>query len=64
MIPRPVYEVLPVVYIAFGLAGMTYSDSTLLTASTLLLAGTGVVILWLRRNYRLAHRRAVERRLG
>jgi hypothetical protein len=43
---------------------MSSSDSTLLYLSALLLAGTGLSILWLRRNYRRTHRRAIERRLA
>jgi hypothetical protein len=64
MIPRPVYEVLPVVYVGSGIAGLSYSDSGLMLMSALLLSGTGLVVLWLRRSYRSTRRRAAERWFG
>jgi len=52
MIPRPVYETLPVLYIAGGIAAMLTVDSFMSFVSGILLGVSGVVVLFLRRNYR------------
>lgn len=54
MIPKPVYEFLPYLYVCGGIAAMLLLDSVMSFVSGLLMSLTGVVILWLRRNHRQA----------
>lgn len=56
VIPRPVYEILPVIYVGGGIACIGISTSTGALISSLLLAITGLLILIIRRNYRAARR--------
>lgn len=51
-LPKLVYEVCPWFYVLGGAAAITLSDKTLALASGLVLIISGVVILFLRRNYR------------
>jgi len=52
IIPKPVYEALPALYIGGGIAAMTTVDSFMSFVSGILLGVSGVVVLFLRRNYR------------
>ena len=57
MLPKPVYESIPVLYIAAGIAAISVVDSFMTYISGILLGGSGVAILCLRRNYRNYHTR-------
>jgi hypothetical protein len=56
VIPKPVYEILPVIYVGGGIASISISASTGALISSLLLAITGLLILIIRRNYRAARK--------
>jgi len=56
VIPKPVYEILPVIYVGGGIACISISATTAALCSSLLLAITGLLILIIRRNYRAARR--------
>ncbi len=56
VIPKPVYEILPVIYVGGGIACISISTSTAALLSSLLLAITGLLVLIIRRNYRTARR--------
>lgn len=63
MTPRPVYESLPYLYICAGIGAMVYLDTVIAFTSGLLMSSTGVLILWLRRNYRqesMLHNQALQ----
>lgn len=51
-LPKFVYEIYPWLYVLGGSSAITLSDKTLALASGLVLTVSGVVILFLRRNYR------------
>ncbi len=51
-LPKLVYEVYPWLYVLGGASAITLSDKTMALASGLVLLVSGVVILFLRRNYR------------
>ncbi len=51
-LPKLVYEVYPWLYVLGGAAAITLSDKTMALASGLVLLVSGVVILFVRRNYR------------
>lgn len=53
LIPKPIYETLPTLYILGGVAAMTSVDSFMSYTCGLLMGVTGIVILFMRRNYRL-----------
>ena len=53
-LPKPLYESLPVLYVLAGIAAITTVDSFLSFMSGLLLGGSGVMILCIRRNHRQA----------
>lgn len=55
MTPKPVYELLPYLYVCAGIGALLYLDTVMAFVSGLLMSITGVVVLWLRRNYRQAH---------
>ncbi len=57
MIPKPIYEVLPVLYVATGIATFTAAESPLVFALGALLGVTGIVLLNRRRNYRVLRER-------
>ena len=54
MIPKPIYEILPYLYIAGGIAAMLLLDIFMSFISGLLMSVTGVLVLFLRRNYRVS----------
>lgn len=54
MIPKPIYELLPYFYLAAGIAAMLLVDSFMSFVSGLLMSVTAVLILLMRRNYRLS----------
>lgn len=56
MLPKPVYESLPVSYIALGISAMIVVPSTIAFANGLLLSIAGLLILFKRRNYRYTQR--------
>lgn len=50
--PKPIYESLPILYVIGGVAAMSTVDSFMSFISGTLLGSSGVMILYLRRNYR------------
>ncbi len=56
IIPRPVYELLPVLYVIAGIAAITTVDSIMSFVSGILLGISGIVVMVLRRNYRAAQK--------
>lgn len=50
--PKPVYESLPVLYVIGGVTAISTVDSFMSFISGVLLGTSGVMILYLRRNYR------------
>lgn len=60
VLPRIVYESYPVFYICGGIASMALVNSTTAYASGLLLALSGITILFIRRNYRSIKRELVQ----
>ncbi len=54
MIPKPIYELLPYFYLTGGIAAMLLVDSFTSFISGLLMSITAVLILLMRRNYRLS----------
>ena len=56
MIPKPVYESLPILYVVGGIAAMTTVDSFMSFFSGVLLGVSGVVVLFLRRHHRTDQR--------
>ena len=63
--PEWLYEALPYVYGVAGIATIASHGNLLSIASGVLLVSAGVSIWWLRRSYRLEHKRdEVERRLA
>ena len=56
VIPKPVYETLPVLYVIAGIATIISTSDPVALGSGLLLAISGLLILVIRRNYRAAQR--------
>lgn len=54
VIPKPVYESLPVLYVIAGIATIISTSDLIALGSGLLLALAGLLILVIRRNYRAA----------
>ena len=54
VIPKPVYETLPVLYVVAGIATIISTNDPVALGSGLLLAVAGLLILVIRRNYRAA----------
>lgn len=50
--PKPIYESLPVLYVISGVAAISTVDSFMSFISGILLGSSGVMILYLRRNFR------------
>ena len=50
--PKPVYESLPALYVIGGVAAISTVDSFMSFISGILLGVSGVMIMFLRRNYR------------
>lgn len=55
-IPKPVYELIPVLYVAGGIAAISTVDSFMSFVSGILLGISGVVVMVVRRNYRAEQR--------
>lgn len=51
-LPRPIYESLPVAYVVGGIAAMLPGSTSLCFSCGLLLCLSGLVIMFIRRNYR------------
>ena len=56
MIPKPVYELMPVLYVAGGIAAISTVDSFMSFVSGILLGVSGVAVMVVRRNYRTEQR--------
>jgi hypothetical protein len=54
MIPKPIYEALPLLYVLCGLAAVVLVDAWTSIAGGLILIISGTLILLMRRNYRSA----------
>lgn len=52
--PKPIYESLPVLYVIGGVAAMSTVDSFMSFISGILLGASGVMIMFLRRDFRRA----------
>lgn len=50
--PKPVYESLPILYVIGGIAAISTVDSFMSFVSGILLGSSGVMIMYLRREYR------------
>ena len=50
--PKPIYESLPILYVVGGVAAMSTVDSFMSFISGILLGASGVMIMFLRRDYR------------
>lgn len=50
--PKPVYESLPILYVVGGIAAISTIDSFMSFVSGILLGCSGVMIMYLRREYR------------
>ncbi len=59
-LPKPVYEVYPVLYIAGGIASMSVVDSMVSFLCGMLLGIGGVAILFMRRNYRTTKEKLIQ----
>ncbi|VAW93067.1 hypothetical protein MNBD_GAMMA22-609 [hydrothermal vent metagenome] len=55
MIPKPIYEVLPIIYVVGGILAMTTVQSMTSFISGLAIGIAGLIILALRRKYRSTH---------
>ena len=54
MIPKPIYEILPVLYVVGGILAMTSVQSMTSFISGLAMGVAGLLVLSMRRNYRSA----------
>jgi len=52
MIPKPIYEILPVIYIVGGILAMISVQSMTSFISGLVMGVVGLLVLTMRRNYR------------
>ena len=52
--PKPIYESLPVLYVIGGVAAMSTVDSFMSFISGILLGSSGIMIMFLRREFRRA----------
>lgn len=52
VLPKPFYETVPVLYVVTGITAMTAVDSFISFVSGILMGGSGVAIMCLRRNFR------------
>lgn len=50
--PKPIYECLPVLYVIGGVAAISTVDSFMSFISGILLGSSGIMILFLRRDFR------------
>lgn len=53
-IPKPIYELLPILYVIGGISAISTVDTFMSFISGVLLGCSGVMILFLRRDYRLS----------
>ena len=60
MLPKLVYELLPVLYILGGIIAMIAVNSSMSFISGVLLCASGVIVLIMRRNYRVAHEHFIK----
>lgn len=58
--PKPVYEILPALYVIGGIAAITTVDSFMSFISGMLLGCSGVLILLMRRDYRRQNTNTVK----
>ena len=52
-LPKPVYEFIPALYVITGIAAISAVDSFMSFISGILMGGSGIAIMCLRRNYRV-----------
>jgi len=52
--PKAIYESLPILYVIGGVAAISTVDSFMSFISGILLGSSGVMILYLRRNFRIS----------
>lgn len=52
-LPKPVYESIPALYVLTGIVAMSTIDSFMSFISGILMGGSGIAIMCLRRNYRV-----------
>lgn len=52
MLPKPIYESIPYLYVVGGVSAITTVDSFISFISGALMGASGVVIMFIRRNYR------------
>ena len=50
--PKPIYEMLPILYVVGGVAAISTVDSFMSFISGILLGSSGVMIMFLRREHR------------
>jgi len=60
MLPKPIYEVLPLLYIGGGIAAVSSIHSVTAIVSGILLASTGVLVLCMRRKNRSSYCKLVK----
>ncbi|NNF95438.1 MAG: hypothetical protein HKM94_00735 [Halobacteria archaeon] len=56
VIPKPIYEIIPILYVVTGIITITSTDGFIALSSGLLLTIAGLLILVIRRNYRAARK--------
>ncbi len=64
MIPKPIYEILPIIYVVGGILAMTSVRSLTSFISGLAIGVAGLSILWMRRKYRLTSSTNNHRRVS
>ncbi|MEJ2140763.1 MAG: hypothetical protein P8Y24_00110 [Gammaproteobacteria bacterium] len=52
-LPKPVYESIPALYVITGIIAISAVDSFISFISGILMGGSGIAIMCLRRNYRV-----------
>lgn len=52
-LPKPVYESIPALYVISGIIAISAIDSFMSFISGILMGGSGIAIMCLRRNYRI-----------
>ena len=55
-IPKPIYEILPILYVVVGILTITSTEGMIAVGSGVLLTLAGLLILLIRRNYRAARK--------
>ena len=64
MLPKPVYESLPFIYITGGIISISMIESFVSFFSGILLGISGIAILWFRHNYRSTRCECPHSRVG